>query len=194
MRRTTPSTAGLGLGLLIIAGILTTSASAFALDGYQDRRGLFTGIGLGGGAAFQGDERGGAMLIDLQLGGGAAKDLTFDLDLDVWFQLMDHHDNWMITPGPELNYFIAGGLFVRAGLGLAMVFITGEKIKDDVPGGGKTSEETDFTLGGDFSLGLGYEFFAGANLALGGVIEGDYVVLKGDDVGSVNFGIELKYY
>lgn len=194
MNGTTRNTAGLVLGLTIVAGILTSSATAFALDAYQDRRGLFTGIGLGGGAAFQGDEQGGAMMIDLQLGGGATRDLTFDLDLDVWFQLMDTHENWMITPGPELNYFITEGLFVRGGLGLALVFVTGDEVKETVPGGGKSSEKTDFTLGGDFSLGLGYEFFAGANLALGGVIEGDYVVLKGDDVGSVNFGMELKYY
>jgi hypothetical protein len=194
MKGTTRNTSGLALGLVIVAGILTASASAFALDAYQDRRGLFTGIGLGGGAAFEGGGTGGAALIDLQLGGGATRDLTFDMDLDIWFQLMDHHDNWMITPGPEINYFITDGLFVRGGLGLALVFVTGEKVKDPVPGGGKSSEQNDFTIGFDGSLGLGYEFFVNSNLALGMAVEGDYVVLKGDDVGSVNFSMELKYY
>ena len=114
------ATAKLVSAAAAIALIATVASPAGALDGYQDRRGLFTGIGIGGGAAFQSGEPGGALLFDLQLGGGASERLTLDLDVDFWFQSMDGYDNWLITPGPEVNFFVYDGLFIRGAIGMAL--------------------------------------------------------------------------
>lgn len=178
-----------------LALLLLAASPARALDAYQDRRGLFSGVGIGGGAVISDEEAGGELLFDLELGGGAAKDLTLALDLDVRYQRFDaDRRNWMIVPGPQLDWFVAGGLFLRAGLGLALVFTKGAEVADiAVPG--KTIEDNEFTLGFDGSLGLGYEFFVGSNLALGVTVEGDYFLLDGaEDVFAACFSLGLRYY
>lgn len=176
------ATARLVSAAAAMALMATVAAPAGALDGYQDRRGLFTGIGLGGGAAFQDGDPGGALLLDLQLGGGATERLTLDLDVDFWFQSMENHDNWLITPGPEVNFFLYDGLFIRGAIGMALTFMN--------PDAG----DADFEIGFDGAVGAGWEFFAGSNLALGLCVEGDYVLLKGDDIISVGFLLSARYY
>ena len=69
--------------IFAVAMVATLSGSAAALDSYQDRRGFFSGIGLGGGGAFQDGNPGGAMLFDFQLGGGATKNLTLALAVGI---------------------------------------------------------------------------------------------------------------
>jgi hypothetical protein len=175
--------------------LLTAASSARALDAYRDRKGLFSGIGLGGGAVVSDDEAGGEFLFDLTLGGGATADLTLALDLDIRYQRFDaDRRNWMVVPGPQLDWFIAGGLFLRAGIGLALAFVRGPEVSDvAVPG--KEVEDNDFTLGFDGSLGVGYEFFTSSNLALGVAVEGDYFVLDEiEDVFSACFSLSLRYY
>ncbi|MCP4675895.1 MAG: hypothetical protein GY854_10395 [Deltaproteobacteria bacterium] len=183
----------LGLGALVL--VVAIGSPAGALDAYQDRSGFFSGVGLGGGGAFQGGDPGGALLLDFQLGGGASKNLTLDLDLDLCFQLMDKHRNFLITPGPEINYFFGEtGIFIRGGIGMALVFTWFDDPKEDIPAGGKEPENNDFNIGFDASIGVGWEFFANSNLAVGLAVEADYVVLKGDDIIGVGFSIGLKYY
>lgn len=185
-----------------IAGALTActllvlaAGPAEALDAYQDRKGLFSGIGLGGGAVLSDDEAGGEFLFDLTLGGGATSDLTLALDIDVRYQRFDaDRQNWMVVPGPQLDWFIAGGLFIRAGVGLALVFAKGPEVAD-VPVPGKEVKDNDFTIGFDATLGLGYEFFVNSNLALGLALEGDYYLLDEiEDVFGICFMLGLRYY
>jgi hypothetical protein len=174
------------LGALALVAVF--SSPAYALDAYQDRRGFFTGIGMGGGGAFQDGKPGGALLFDFQLGGGATKNLTLDLDTDLWIQIMDGYKNILLTPGPEVNYFFGDtGLFVRGGIGMALTFI---RIEDPPEG----ADDSDFKIGFDGSVGFGWEFFAGSDLAAGLAVVSDYVILDGDDIISVNFAIGLKYY
>lgn len=186
-----------------LAVLMTAASAASALDAYQDRRGIYAGVGLGGGAAFQDGEPGGGVLLDLQIGGGATKRITLALDVDFWFQLMDRHDNWMITPGPEVTFFITDGLFVRAGVGMALTII---RAGDDdeisagahtapVQTGGEKTWENDFTIGFDGALAVGWEFFANSNLAIGLALEGDYVsLIDHPDVIVASFGLSLKHY
>jgi hypothetical protein len=185
------------LGLFCLTMALTTICqSAFALDSYQDRRGVFWGIGIGGGGAFpiSNDDPGGAVLFDIQIGGGANKNLTLSLDLDFSFQLLEDHKNFFITPGPELNYFFGEtGLFIRAGLGMALNFVFIDEDKSaQVPGEGL--DDSDFRIGFDGSLGIGWEFFTNSNLAVGIAAEGDYVVIEGIDIAVVGFLLSLKHY
>ena len=142
----------------------------------------------------QDGETGGEFLADLQLGGGATKRITLALDIDLRFQLMDQHQNWMVVPGPELNIFIIGGFFVRAGVGLAFVFVK-QDADEEALTPGKDPEANDFELAFDGSIGLGYEFFTGSNLALGLAIEADYFAI-GDkqDVISLGFAFGIRYY
>lgn len=172
----------MALGVLVL--LCAVASPATALDAYQDRRGLFTGIGLGGGMAVQGGDPGGAFVLDLQLGGGATKRLTLNLDLDIWAQVWDDHHNWMITPGPEVNFFVTDGLFIRAGIGLPLTFANVEGVDD-----------SDFSIGFDGSLGVGWEFFAGSDLAVGFALEGDYMLLYDhEDVITVGFSLGIRYY
>ena len=182
-------------GALVAAAVIVAlGAPAAALDGHQDRRGLFSGIGLGGGAALQDGQTGGEMLLELQLGGGITKRLTLALDIDVWFQLMDDHQNWMVVPGPELSIFIIGGFFVRAGVGLAFVFVK-QDADVEVMTPGKDPEANDFALAFDGSVGLGYEFFVGSNLALGLAIDGDYFAIGDEeDVIGLSLSFGIRYY
>lgn len=194
MKRTSPELR-IGLALVAAAIALALASPSTALDAHQDRRGLFSGISIGGGAAIvPGEDIGGEILFDFQLGGGATQDLTLALDVDVWFQLFDSYQNWLVVPGPELNYFLWEGLFVRVGFGMALAFIRGEEVKD-APTPGSDVEDNEFTLGFDAGLGLGYEFFATSNLAMGLAVEADYFLLDDvDDVVSVGFSFGIRYY
>ncbi len=193
-KSSTTTRLALALGALVLAVAVGTPASA--LDAYQDRRGFFSGVGLGGGGAFRGGDPGGALLLDFQLGGGATKNLTFDMDLDLWFHLMDNQKNMLITPGPEVNYFFGDtGIFIRAGIGMALTFTWWDGGQDDGAGdGGKETENNDFNIGFDGSIGAGWEFFANSDIAVGLAVEGDYIVLRGDDIISVGFLVSLKHY
>ncbi len=183
----------LGLGALLL--IVAIGSPASALDAYQDRRGFFSGVGIGGGGAFQDGDPGGALLLDFQLGGGATKNLTLDLDVDLCFHLMDNHRNFLITPGPEINYFFGEtGIFIRGGIGMALTFTWYDSVDEGISAGGKEPEDNDFNIGFDGSIGVGWEFFATSNLAFGLAVEADYVVLKGDDIIGIGFSLGLKYY
>ena len=110
------------------------------------------------------------------------------MDFDLWFHLMDQNNNFLFTPGPEVNYFFGEtGLFVRAGVGMALTWVW---IKDAEPG----EEDKDFLIGFDSSVGFGWEFFGSSNTALALAVEGDYVLLKGDDIASVAFAFNVKFY
>jgi hypothetical protein len=168
-------------GVLLI--LLTWAASAAALDGYQDRKGVFGGFGLGGGGVFEGSNPGGGASIDFQIGGGATKNLTLCIDFDFWLHAMDSNNKFVIVPGPEVTYFFGEtGLFIRGGVGAGLSFIW--------PDDGSYN----FKAGFDVSLGLGWEFFLNSNLTMGLALEGDYIVISGDDLASVGVMFTLRRY
>ncbi len=180
--RSMKTTALCSLG--IIGLLLTFSGPAEALDGAKDRRGLFWGMGFGGGGAVAvpSADMGGHVLFDLQLGAGVTRHLTLGLDTDVVIMLFDGRQNYIITPGPELNYFFGDtGFFVRGGVGAAMSIV-------------KVGNDSDFTIGFDAGVGIGWEFFANNNLALGLALETDYIVREGQDLMMFGFMFDLKYY
>lgn len=170
--------------IAILAVAASVSTPAEALDAAKDRRGLFWGMGFGGGGAVAvpANDMGGHVLIDLQLGAGVSKHLTLGFDTDVVIMLFDAQKNFLFTPGPELNWFIGDtGFFLRAGLGAAMSIV-------------KVGNDEDFTIGFDAGVGFGWEFFANTNLALGLALEADYVVREGQDLTMFGFMFDLKYY
>ena len=173
------------LSVVEVAALITIMINpANALDAAKDRRGLFWGMGFGGGGALTVPEAamGGYFLFDLQLGAGVTRNLTLSLDTDVVVALFDARKNALITPGPEINYVFGDtGLFVRGGLGVAMCIV-------------RVGDGRDFTIGFDAGTGFGWEFFANSNLALALAGEVDYIVRRGQDIVMFGFMFNLKYY
>jgi hypothetical protein len=96
---------------------------------------------------------------------------------------MGNDMKFMITPGPEVNYYFGDtGLFLRGGAGAAMTMIWPDEA------------DFNFKVGLDVGLGFGWEFFFTSKTALGLVMEGDYIVLSGDDIGMVSFSMFFRFY
>jgi hypothetical protein len=173
------------ISIAALVGILTCAATtAEALNMYQDRKGLFFGMGIGGGAAIRvpGADIGGEGIYDFQLGAGATSHLTLALDTDISVLGFENTVGLSIAPGPEVSYFFGDtGLFIRVGIGAALNVMW-------VDGDGE------FFAGLDTDLGFGWEFFANARFALGMTIEGGYSVLSGDDNALVGFMFGFRYY
>ncbi len=174
------------IGIIIIVGVVTTAGTgAHALQTYQDRKGLFFGMGIGGGGVFgipSGDV-GGEGIYDLQLGGGATSNLTLALDTDISVIGFADEITLAIIPGPELTYFFGEtGLYLRGGLGAALTVVW-------VDGG-----SGEFNAGFDADVGFGWEFFVRARFAMYLGLEAGYTVLQGDDHVNVGFMIGFKNY
>ncbi len=172
------------LVLLLIVAITTVAGTVLALDGAKDRRGLFWGMGFGGGGAVvvSGGDTGGEVNFDIQLGAGVSNNLTSDFDIDIYTIIFKGQRQVIINPGPEINYFFGDtGLFIRGAFGAAMNIIN-------------VGNDSDFLLGFDVGFGLGWEFFANTNLALGLAAEADYIVRQGEDLALFGFMFGLRYY
>ncbi len=169
------------IGAMVV--VTAIAGSANALDAYRDRRGMFGGIGFGGGAAIQGGEAGGGGLVDFQIGAGATKNLTICLDVDLWLHATGYDLKFLVTPGPEVNYYFGDtGLFIRGGAGAAMTMIWPDE------------GDFDFKVGLDLGLGFGWEFFFTSKSAMGLVMEGDYILIIGDDIGMISFSMYFRFY
>lgn len=185
----------------LFAALLVTglAGQALALDGFRDRRGLYFGVNLGGGAGkAEADgvksDRNLGLTVGARVGGGVNERLTLDLSVDGYFQTRTEEtiagefdvDVTLMSGLIGGSFFLADGLYVRGGFGLANVTQeTTSKI-------GGTSEDSEVGLG--FSVGGGYEFFANANLAVG--VGGDFRAFDFDDItyNIVNIGITATWY
>ncbi len=159
---------------IVAIAFLVIAAPALALDGYKDRRGLFLGVGLGGGVGAASTELarestglddGRQLGLDLSatLGGGATEYLTFGAQGNWWIRtvrlgdrsLEHQHLNFLAAA----NFFIIDGLYAEGGAGLA--YAAFDTARGDV--------ET-FTyreLGLALKVGAGYEFFLNGTTAIG---------------------------
>ncbi len=176
---------------LSIAGLFV-AGPAFALDGYRSRKGLLYGAGFGLGAGKiegQGSDQRLGYTLRLRAGGGITEKLTLDFELGMHKAEYEYKvgpatvdiSNQLVTGGLGLNFFVVDNLYVRGTMGLARFAV-------DV--GGVEESDTQFFVGG----GLGYEFFANSDLALG--IGSDVVLssVKDNDFQLVTFGLTLTHY
>lgn len=138
-----------------LAALTLAAPSAFALDGYQDRKGAFGGFGIGGGGGKTDvdgvDVRDGIGLVgQARVGGGLNQHLTMDLSY-TWFT-RDRVGHGLLAVAS--NVFLTDELFLRLGVGV---------------GRGVVTDKDGDTLKEDFSMGLlaggGIEFFLNSNLA-----------------------------
>lgn len=175
------------------------AAQALALDGYRDRRGLFYGLGLGGGS-FQLDEDNADSSLGFHLrgriGGGVNERVTLDGELGWRFHSEERNyglgevtlDYDIITAFVGGSFFVFDGLYIRAMGGLAHMIVEAETT------GGITGSGEDSETGLGLGFGVGYEFFATSDLAIG--IGADYQLLMFDeaDASLINFGVQATWY
>ncbi|MEZ4468697.1 MAG: outer membrane beta-barrel protein, partial [bacterium] len=148
------------------AALLGTAGNALALDGWHDRRGLFFGLGLGGGIGqvhtddIDGDQEMG-LNLRARIGGGVNKQLTLDFDLGMHFQSTNtagiDMDQTITTGMVGANYFLMDGLYLRGMAGMGHYSTEPQNAKID----------GDSEVGLAIGAGAGYEFFANADLAIG---------------------------
>ncbi len=185
------------LAALMVIGL---AGEAFALDGWRDRKGMYYGLGLGFGAAQpdidNADSRIGVHLRG-RIGGGVNKHVALDGELGWRYQSTDED-----RPGGEAtiseqfvtlyvggSFFVFEGLYIRAFGGLAYL---AQSIEIETPIGDSSDDDSYTGLG--VGAGLGYEFFASSDLAIG--VGGDYQHQMYDDfaVNQINFGVTATWY
>lgn len=133
--------------LILAAAIVSISGRAFALDGYQDRRGLYSAFAVGGGMAKgEGDGQAGFRLAG-RAGGGLSQQLTADLTLD--YQTILEPGTKVIGFDLASNFFPLEHAFLRGGAGMSLL----------------SPEVGDNKAGFGLIAGVGIEAFFAADLA-----------------------------
>jgi hypothetical protein len=176
--------------IMMVLGLLVISANVLALEPAYSRKGVFTGIGLGGGVSLPlGNDTGpwgtsmdplGDIALDLQLGVGASKKVTIALNVDGRLEVSNDTIGGMVVPGPEVTVFIVKGFNVHAGIGVAITFWK------DVDGA---------KVGMDAGAGLGYEFWVNTKWAAYMNIDFDYFLINEmPDLLTIGFWMGMRYY
>jgi len=142
---------------LIVAAVLLGTTPAWALDGYQDRRGLFAGLGVGGGyvaSEAPGSEGEVGQRVNVRVGGGVAENLTLDLAFD-YLAIPDVDARTISFWGGGSSYFVPMA-FARLAVGFANFTADQAGQVDDLEKAGL----------GVFA-GAGFEMFINSDLAAG---------------------------
>ena len=164
------------------------ASSAFALDGYRDRKGLYGGAMLMGSSsqADYANATGNLGLgISLRVGGGINSQLTLDLSVASRSGTATEGGADVTTTSSSMflgaNYFVNDGFYVRGMGGLAQLTSEVGPFEDSETGLGA-------------GVGLGYEFFGSADLAIG--VGGDFQIHSFDDVSVqlMNIGVTATWY
>jgi hypothetical protein len=181
----------------LFAGLLVLglAGEAFALDGFRDRRGLYFGINLAGGAGqaeadgFKSDRNLG-LSIGARVGGGINRRLTLDFSVDGYFQTRNDEitagltrevDTTLLSGMIGGSFFLVDGIYVRGMGGLAQITQTVDKAESDEVGLG-------------LGLGAGYEFFANSDLAIGAGVDYRMFTFDEADYNILNVGITATWY
>ncbi|MBN2803921.1 MAG: hypothetical protein JXR91_12585 [Deltaproteobacteria bacterium] len=169
--------------MFIIAAVMTVSANAFALQSAHSRKGVFTGIALGGGVSLPTDNTMdplGDLSLKLQLGVGASQHITVSLDVDSRLEISNSVVGGLFVPGPKLTFFLLGGLNIHAGVGVAISYW------DTLDG---------VKIGMDAGAGIGYEMWVNTKWAAYMNLDVDYFLMNEfSDLITINFWIGLRYY
>ncbi len=64
----------------------------------------------------------------------------------------------------------------------------------DDPNPDDPNKDFNFLVGLDLNLGLGWEFFFTGKSAMGLAMEGDYIIISGDDIGMLSFSMYFRFY
>ncbi|MEM1348452.1 MAG: outer membrane beta-barrel protein [Myxococcota bacterium] len=177
-----------------------TTSSASALDGYQDRRGLFLGVGVGAGlgaAATDAQEQNGlddgrrlGMHVNALVGGGATERLVLAAQGNMWRRTVSINDfasaHTHLSANAVANYFILDGLFLEAGAGLAYgsfdTFVQGQ------------SSSRYREMGLATKAGAGFEFFVNSQTAIGAHFGYTRHFYARSNFDTLNLNISARWY
>lgn len=190
----------LTISCLAALATLGVSANAFALDGYQDRRGVFAGLGLGGGVGLvQTDESGETTGIDggrklgmhmsAMFGGGATKNLVIAGEANWWARsvyidddsLRHHH----LSFNAVANLFLFNGFYLEGGGGLAYAIFDAQRAESSY-----RYQELGLALKG----GAGVEFFLNSQIAMGMRVGYTRHMYNNADFDTIAGGLTLRWY
>lgn len=162
------------IGSIALFAVMFVAGQASALDAYKDRRGLFAGLNIGGGAGFAGidnvneltgleENRQMGLHLGAEVGGGLSKRLTGALEGNWWIRTvrLNNHslDHQHLSFMPVGRFFIYDGLNVGLGVGLAYAVFDTER------DGVETYRYREMGLAA--KLGVGYEYFINGTIAVG---------------------------
>ena len=160
--------------LAVAAVILLCGSSAFALDNYSDRKGLFSGLGFGGGvgavnladsdatSGFEGGRQPGLQFTAM-VGGGVNKNIVLGAQGNGWFRTVHkgsrswEHSHYNLLA--DANFFLIEGLYAEVGAGLAYAAY------DSYDGGDDPSTYRE--MGFAAKAGVGFEYFLNGTHAAG---------------------------
>ncbi|MCA9543088.1 MAG: outer membrane beta-barrel protein [Myxococcales bacterium] len=184
-----------GLVALLLVGL---AAPAWALDAYRDRRGLYYGLGIGGGnvtSKTDGSEGDGTLGFNIRgrLGGGVSQQLTLDGELGMNLHSEEFAGGAEVSRQLYTMYVGANfyplkdtGLYLRGMGGMAVASVT-----VDIPGLGSDSKsETGLGLG----AGAGFEFFVNADLAIGVGADYQWISIEDTDINMLSVGVNANWY
>lgn len=174
--------------------VLGLAGEALALDGFRDRRGLYFGLNLAGGAgqAVAGDvksDRNLGLSVGARVGGGVNRRLTLDFSVDGYFQTRNDEiagvtrevDTTLLSGMIGGSFFLIDGIYLRGMGGLAQASTTVGKVENDEVGLG-------------LGAGAGYEFFANSDLAIGAGVDYRMFMFDEYDYNVLNVGITATWY
>lgn len=104
----------------VVLSAMGFSRAAYALDGYQDRRGLYSALTVGGGVAMVDDTNEVGFHVGARVGGGLSQRATADLAFDF--------GNIFEREIKTFGFFIAGNffpiehVFARGGAGVSLLY------------------------------------------------------------------------
>lgn len=169
-----------GIAALVAGAVVLGSASgAWALDAWRDRRGMFYGatLGFGGSKAEKGER-----LIGFnargRVGGGVAKRLTLDAELGLDHIFEEDANTNLMTAFLGGNFFLLDSLYLRAMGGVSHL----------------SPEEGDSETGLAVGGGLGYEFFANSDLAIGALADFQQHFFDKFDLNVFSIGVTITHY
>lgn len=189
----------------LIAGVvlfaLLWSSQASALDAYKDRRGLFVGLGIGGGAGQvntgKRDELSGfddnyklGLNVNGMIGGGWTRNIVFGSEFNWWIrnvqiggkELAHRHMSFNAVT----NVFVLGPLYVHGGAGLAYA------VYDTYNAGKQVTEYGEMGL--SLKAGLGFEYFVNGTVAAG--IQAGYTrhFYEYAEFDTISAGMTIRWY
>lgn len=155
---------------LFVAGL---ASSAFALDAYEDRRGVFGGLSLGAGAGSTVSQPDAGPNLDSGyglgfhghgvLGGGITKHVTAAADLNWWVRSVQKGDrsysNQHLSALGAANFYVLDNIQLLAAAGFGYGIWNGDY-------GGGNDDFNYQELGFAAKAGAGYEFWLNGNTAL----------------------------
>ena len=186
--------------MFLFLGLVFGASQAWALDGYKDRRGVFGGLGVGGGVgASELDQEGESTGLDdvremgltlrAEVGGGYTKWLTFSGQGNWWIRTvevgtrkLEHHHFNLLANG---NVYFFDTLYATGGFGLTYAAFDASTLL-----GTREYREMGFAA----KAGVGAEFFVNGTVAAG--VEATYTrhFYSNSYFDTVGGGLVMRWY